>query len=52
MTWLEIVGILMLIYLGQKLVTLFFFFVKGSDRYSTAKKRVGIDDNTLKLDIL
>ena len=27
------------------------FFVKGSDRYSTEKKRVGIDDNTLKLDI-
>lgn len=27
------------------------FFVKGSDRYSTEKKRVDIDDNTLKVDI-
>lgn len=42
MTWPEIVGILKLIYLGQKLLTLF-FFVKGSAKYSTEKKRVDID---------
>lgn len=42
MTWPEIMGIIMLVYLGQKLVTLF-FFVKGSAKYSTEKKRVDTD---------
>ena len=47
----DVVGILMLIYLGQKLATLF-FFAKSLDEYSTEKRRVAIDGTIhLKLDI-
>lgn len=51
MTWPDVVGILLLIYLGQKLVTLF-FLAKCLAEYSTEKRRVAIDRRIhLKLDI-